>query len=596
MNRPGNPLPDISQHQSRKHIRLEGNIKQALETGRNRLLVTAVVFSLAFMVIAGRLVDLTLVAEEGEPLLAQTTPSQAGVVGRADIVDRNGVILATSLPTVSLYADPHDVPNPEETANRLVRVMPELDRDEIAAKLSVPRRFVWLSRNLTPQQHYEVNRLGIPGLFFQRGERRVYPHGRNVAHVLGLTDVDGRGIAGIEQYFDRNLREEEAPLRLSIDLRVQDLLREELYRTMNRFRALGAAGLVTDVATGEVVAMVSLPDFDPNKPATMRGNAGFNRAAKGVYEMGSTFKLFTTAVALDTGTVGLDDGYDTSEPIRVARFTITDYHGKNRWQSVPEILIYSSNIGAAKMAIATGAAAQRSYLEELGLLSAASVELPEVGTPLAPRRWREINTMTVAYGHGIAVSPLQLANAVASVVNGGTHYPPTLLKQISPREQAAGRNGRRIYLAAEGTRVFSTETSRQMRTLMRRVVQEGTGKNADVPGYAVGGKTGTAEKNLAGHYRRKALISSFVGAFPMDAPRFVVLAVLDEPVGDKSTFNYATGGWIAAPVVRRVVERMAPLLGIGPDPRRDGPPKDRAVLASLRQGVARIGGAQLAAH
>jgi len=543
-----------------RHVRLEGARKQALETGRNRVLVTGAVFAFAFLAIAGRLVDLTAINQPGEPKVAQAESERSGTMDRAEVVDRNGVILATSLPSASLYADATEVLDPVEATDRLLAVLPELDRHDLLAKLSSRGRFVWIHRNLTPTQKYEVNRLGIPGLRFHQGERRVYPHGSLVAHVLGLTDIDGRGIAGVEKRFDERLRADGEPLRLSLDLRVQAVLHEELSAAVAEFGALGGAALALDVANGETLAMVSLPDFDPNQPATLRGEAGFNRATKGVYEMGSTFKLFTAAMALDAGTVTLRDGYDASQPIRVARFTISDYRGKNRWLSVPEILIHSSNIGAAKMALDVGTRTQRDYLGRLGLLSAPAIELPEVGKPLVPAQWREINTMTIAYGHGIAVSPVQVAAAAAALVNGGVLYSPTLL-----------HHGGTTPLVGE--RVLSPETSVKLRGLMELVVEQGSGKLAKVEGYRIGGKTGTAEKEVNGRYRRDARISSFVGVFPIERPRYVVLAVLDEPRGNKQTLNFATGGWVAAPAVGKMVKRIAPLMGVAPSAPSDAIPE-----------------------
>ena len=546
--------------------RIEGIRKQALETGRNRLLVTGVVLTLAFVVIGARLVDLT-VLKGGEPRLAHIDPNPTAPAGRASIIDRNGIILATSLPTASLYADPSAVLNAEEATDKLVAVLPGLDRGELLAKLKSATRFIWISRNLTPKQQYRINRLGLPGFGFQRSERRVYPHGRLASHVLGLTDVDGRGIAGVERYFDRTLRTGNR-LQLAIDIRIQALLRDELAAAVSEFRALGAAGLVLDVANGELVAMVSLPDFDPNDPGAVNGEGAFNRVTKGVYEMGSTFKLFTAAMALDSGTVNLRSGYDASQPIKVSRFTIRDFHGKNRWLSVPEIIVYSSNIGAAKMAVDVGTEAQRAYLGRFGLLRPAAIELPEIGSPLTPRRWRKINTMTIAYGHGIAVTPVQLASGVSALVNGGTYISPTLLK----------RNGNET---AEGRRVLSQETSDQMRGLMRLVVSRGTGRKAEAEGYAVGGKTGTADKLAAGGYQKSANISSFVGAFPIDNPRYVVLVLVDEPKGNERTFNYATGGWVAAPAVSRIVQRMATLVGMPPN-RQRRPASEDAMFIEAR--------------
>jgi cell division protein FtsI (penicillin-binding protein 3) len=370
--------------------------------------------------------------------------------------------------------------------------------------------------------------------------------------VLGYTDVDGRGQAGIEAFFDERLSRSGRPLTLSLDSRVQHLLGEEISAAMKTFRAIGAAGIVLDARSGEILAMASLPDFDPE----VRGDPGederFNRAAQGVYELGSVFKIFTTALALDSHTVTLRDGYDTSKPLRAARFTIRDYKPKNRWLSVPEIFIYSSNIGTARMAMDTGTAAQRAFLSDLGLTYPAPLELPEIAAPMLPRSWGEISTMTISYGHGLSVSPVQLASAVAAIVNSGQHHAPTLLAR-EPGASSAPRQ------------VIDPKTSRTMRRLMRLVVRHGTGRKANAEGYLVGGKTGTADKaSKWGGYRKKANIASFVGAFPMDAPRYVIFVMLDEPKGTKETYNYATGGWVAAPAVRRIIQRMAPLLGIEP--------------------------------
>jgi len=531
--------------------RIEGARKQAMETGRNRLLVTGIVLSLAFAAIGVRLVDLTVFQAGGEPRLAQIESNPEVASGRADIVDRNGILLATSLPTASLFADPSAVLNAQEVADKLITELPELNRQELLGKLKTKSRFVWITRNLTPKQHYKVNRLGLPGLGFQRGERRVYPHGRLAAHALGLTDVDGRGIAGLEQNFDRALRAGNR-IQVSLDIRIQSMMRQELAAAVREFRAIGAAGVVLDANSGELVSLVSLPDFDPNEPSSAGPETAFNRVTKGVYEMGSTFKLFTAAMALDSGTVDLNSSYDASQPIKISRFTIRDFHAKNRWLSVPEIIIYSSNIGAAKMAVDVGTKTQRDYLDRFGLLRPAALELPEVGKPLVPKRWRKINTMTIAYGYGIAVSPLQLASGVAVLVNGGRYVPPTVLKTV------AGNS-------STGKRVLSEETSELMRGLMRLVVTNGTGRKAAAKGYIVGGKTGTTDKLAVRGYRKNATLSSFVGAFPMNAPRYIVLVMVDEPKGNKRTFNYATGGWVAAPAVGRVVQRMASLIGMAPD-------------------------------
>jgi cell division protein FtsI (penicillin-binding protein 3) len=394
--------------------------------------------------------------------------------------------------------------------------------------------------------------LGIPGLHFQREERRVYPQGSLTSHIVGFAGTDSVGLGGLEKQFDGMLRDGAQPLKLSLDVRIQHILREEIGRQMVKFDGIGGAGVMLDANTGEVIAMVSLPDFDPNLTGTAAEDARFNRATLGVYEMGSTFKIFNTALALDSGSATMKSGYDATNPIRIARFTINDYHAKRRWLSVPEIFMYSSNIGSVKMALDFGSDAQRGFMDKLGFLAPVSVELPERGTPMAPSPWRQINTMTIAFGHGIAVSPLHLASGVASIVNGGTRWPVTVLKR-DPAVRAVGKQ------------VISKRTSKQMRQLLRLVVENGTGRKAAAEGYLVGGKTGTAEKpGKSGAYARKALLSSFVAAFPIHDPRYVVLVMIDEPKGNKESHGYATGGWVAAPAVRRIVSRSAPLLGLFP--------------------------------
>ena len=535
-----------------KRVKLDGIRKQALETGRNRLLVTGVLFAMAFSVIGVRLVDLALLSpgEVTRPQRLANTEKTLEV--RADIVDRNGILLATSLPTAALYANPQHILDADEAAGKLVKVLPNFNLKKLRAKLSGDKTFVWLHRNLTPKLQFAVNALGVPGLYFQRTERRVYPHGSLVSHVLGMTNIDGKGLSGVEDYFDGQLRRAKEPLMVTLDIRIQSIMRTELNAAMTEFKAIGAAGIVMDVRDGSILAMVSLPDFNPNNPVSAAGIAGFNRATKGVYEMGSTFKLFTAAMALDTGRVRLTDRFDATKPIKISRYTISDYHGKNRWLSVPEIIVHSSNIGAAKMALDVGTPAQKTYLKRFGLLSPAAIELPEVGSPLTPDRWREINTMTISYGHGIAVSPLQLSAGIAALVNGGILFNPTVIK-------ADGDD-------PAGIRVIRPKTSKIMRNLMRLVVQNGTGRKADVPGYLIGGKTGTADKpgSKRRGYEGRRVISSFIAAYPVNAPRYVVLALLDEPKGNKRTHGYATGGWVAAPVIRKVVRQTAPLLGLEP--------------------------------
>ena len=534
----------------RETIRLDGTVKQALETGRNRLILAGCLLTLGFVAVGARVIELSALRDHNEPTRPTAAADAALQTGRADIVDRNGLLLATSLRTPSLYADPSEVLDPARAARRLTSVLTDLPAAEVEAKLRTDRRFVWLKRSLTPREQHAVNTLGIPGLHFLDEWKRVYPQGSLVAHAIGYTDTDDRGISGLERSFDGRLRNSQEPLRLSIDLRVQHIVRQELATQIELFEGIGGTGIVLDVDSGETVAMVSLPDFDANVAGRMSANARFNRATLGVYEMGSTFKIFNTAMALDAGTVSLRDGYDATKPIRVARFTINDFHAKRRWLSVPEIFKYSSNIGSVKMAMDVGTDGQKQFLGRLGMLGETSIELPERGYPIVPSPWLPINTMTISFGHGLSVSPLHLAAGVATVVNGGVKRPSTLLANDGP---------------VSGVQVIKPETSVALRGLMRLVVEDGTGRNADAQGYLVGGKTGTAEKvGGSGGYARKALLSSFIAAFPLHQPRFVVLIMVDEPKGQKHSHGYATGGWVAAPAVKRIIERAAPLLDVAP--------------------------------
>jgi cell division protein FtsI (penicillin-binding protein 3) len=544
-------------------VALDEPAQQTLEIGRTRLLVTAGLFAVAFAVIALRLVDVTLVKPTGETRLARNHVAGKVEASRADIVDRNGVLLATTLASPSLFANPKQILDAREATKKLIGVLPDLSEAEVLAKLTSDRSFVWLKRHLTPRQQFEVNRLGVPGFAFEREERRVYPDGNLVAHVLGYSGIDNKGLAGIERGFDDILKERKEPLQLSIDLRLQHILHEELTRGVQDFTALGGAGIVMDVRSGEVLALVSLPDFDPNKSSTATPETTFNRVTLGTYEMGSIFKTFTAAMALDAHTTTLAGSYDASHPITVGRFVIHDYHNMHRWLSVPEIFEYSSNIGAARMAMDAGSDRFKEFLGRLGLLRAPAFEIPEIGAPTVPSPWREVSTMTIAFGHGISVSPLQVAIAASAVVNGGILHQATLVKPPQG------------YVPA-GQQVMSARTSEDMRRLMRLVVEQGTGKDAAAPGYLVGGKTGTAEKVSGKGYAHKALLSSFLGAFPINNPRYLVLAIIDEPHGNAKSHGFATGGWTAAPVVGRSVARMAPLLGV--DPVDESAPEIRRAL------------------
>lgn len=545
----------------------EGPVKQSLETSRTRLLVTGLLFGLAFVVIALRLVEVTVI-NPGEPRIARAHGTSHSENFRADIVDRNGVLLATTLEAPSLYANPKQVPEPKgDAARKLVAVLPDLNQAEVLAKLNSGRSFVWLKRHLTPQQQFEVNRLGIPGFQFETEQRRLYPKGNLTAHVVGYTGIDNKGLGGIERGLDDELRATDEPVQLSLDVRLQYILKDEIERQIAAFNATGGMGMIADVSTGEILAMVSLPDFDPNNPGTANEKTLFNRATLGTYEMGSVFKIFNTAMALDDHVATMDSSYDATNPIQIGRFTIHDDHPQRRWLTVPEIFTYSSNIGSAKMAVDAGVDRQEEFMGRLGLLKAPRFEIPEIGQPLVPHPWHLINTMTIAFGHGMSVSPLQMVTGVSAVVNGGVLHHATLLK--SPDNYYP-----------EGERVVSENTSSDMRRLLRLVVEQGTGKLAAAPGYLVGGKTGTAEKIDGKGYARKELLSSFIGVFPINEPRYVIMISIDEPHGNKQSLGYATGGWVSAPAVSRVVQRMAPIMGILPVDE-DSPEIRRALLVDF---------------
>jgi cell division protein FtsI (penicillin-binding protein 3) len=527
----------------------DGVQRRALEVSHSRLMLGLGLFAVAFVVIAARLAMVTLMPGEHETLRVAAAPT----ADRADILDRNGVVLATSLTTASLYANPHQIREPDAVAAQLAQVLPDMPQEPTSAKLSADKTFIWLKRNLTPKQQQAVNRLGIPGLYFQYETKRVYPQGNLTAHVVGFSDVDSRGLAGVERSFDDVLAGGQRPLQLSIDVRVQHILHEEISRAIADFTAIGGAGMVMDIQTGEMLALVSLPDFDPARPGEASDDARFNRATLGTYEMGSTFKLFNAAIGLDSGTTTLAGGYDATHAIKIGRFTIDDFHGKHRWLSIPEIITYSSNIGSAKLADAFGAEVQKTYMQRLGLLTKSSIELAEVGIPQYPKNWRRVNTMTISYGHGISVAPIQVASALGAIANGGILRQPTLLKRAAHEIET-------------GTRVIAEQTSVQLRQLMRLVVQVGTGKKANAPGYLVGGKTGTAEKQVGKGYSENSRMALFVAAFPMNDPRYAVVVLVDEPKPNAHSYGYATAGWVAAPVVGALVQRMAPLMGISPIP------------------------------
>lgn len=532
---------------------LDSRQYHALARRRQRLIVLGGLFGLAWLVLVFQLFNLAVFNDANSSDRNAYRTAGANDKSRRDIVDRNAQLLATNLKTVTLYADAREILDADEAARALMSVFPELGFQDLKAKLSTRRAWVALRNDLTPRQHADVHALGIPGFHFESRQRRIYPKGSLASHVVGFVGSESNGLIGLESTLNDVLAssDDHEPVELSIDLRVQYIMRDELIRSMLDFRAKAATGLVLDVTSGEILALVSLPDFDPNDIDVATSDQLFNRATLGVYEMGSTFKAFNTAMALDSGKIGIDDRFDASAPYKVANRTIRDFHPENRWLSVSEVFMVSSNIGSARIAHQVGAEVQSEFLERLGLFDRAELEIPEIGRPLLPIKWGPTETATVSYGHGISVSPLSIATAMAALVNGGYKIEPTILR----REE---------FDPDMRPRIVSDETSRQMRRLMRQVVTQGTGGQADVPGFSVGGKTGTADKPSIGGYDGRALITSFAGIFPSDKPKYLVLAVLDEPRGIKRTHGFRTAGWNAAPTVGAIVRRAAPVLGVRP--------------------------------
>ncbi|MGC1179829.1 MAG: penicillin-binding protein 2 [Methyloceanibacter sp.] len=558
-------------HASAAPYRVE---RASLARSRDRYRLACLAFALSFLAIGLRLVSLGFAAVE---------PGSGGIhdisttVHRPDVLDRNGRLLATDIKGATLYADPARIIDRDELVEQVASVLPDINAAELRGKLKQGRRFVAIRRELTPKQQAEIYELGQPGLDFIEEYRRVYPVGATACHVVGYVNVDNKGLAGIEKFIDDNPQlamssPENAvggeAVTLSLDLGVQHVVREELAKAMATYRAKAAAGVVIDVHSGEVIALVSLPDYDPNHREQALDNDRFNRMSSGVYEMGSVFKVFTAAAALDAGSATLRSSYDASQPLHVASFTIEDFHAQRRRLTVPEIFIYSSNIGAAKMALDLGIDRHRAFLGKLGLLSRLSTEIGESASPIVPNPWERLNTITIAYGHGLSVTPLQVAAAALPLVNGGFAVTPTFL----PRSRMAALR--------EAPSVVKPSTSEEMLSLMRLNVLKGTGKRADAEGYRVGGKTGTAEKVVGHHYEGSSLLASFLSVFPTDAPEYLVLVMLDEPQRVAESDNQATAGLNAAPTTGRIVERIAPILGVAPKLPDDQHKFDEKVLAS----------------
>ena len=552
------------------------NVDRAAKA-RARVGFAILAFAAIYAVIGGRLI---MFAVGGDNHGARRTAAQDAIAtARPDIVDRNGEVLATDVKAPSLFGEPRRIIDQDEAVELLTATLPDLDTAEVRERLASKKGFVWLKREITPHQQQEIHRLGIPGIGFLRENKRVYPTGAEVAHLIGLVNTDNQGIAGMEKWLDSNGLADlhragfatdrlQRPVELSVDLRVEHALRDELLKAKEKFHAKAASGLVSNVKTGEIVAMVSLPDFDPNNPKEAHDPDRINRLTTGVYEMGSTFKAVTLAMALDSGKYDLNSLWDARGPLHFGKFAIHDDEPKGRFLNMREVFTFSSNVGAARIALSQGVEAHKAFLRKMGQLERLRTELPESASPILPRRWSELNTVTIAFGHGVAVAPLQAVMGIDALVNGGYLIPPTFLKRTEQEAMAIAK------------RVIKPETSEKMRFLMRLNAEIGTARKADVKGYYIGGKTGTAEKVVNGRYVKKRVLTAFTAILPADHPQYQLLVMLDEPQSLKETYGFITSGWNAVPTGGNVIARIAPLLGI--EPRFDLPPSDRLILAASR--------------
>ncbi|CAN5119786.1 penicillin-binding protein 2 [soil metagenome] len=556
-------VPEGDAAPARGFAMLRGVFRMSGEKSQPRVGLVILGFSALFLAITGRLVMLATLPNEQVGLRRAT--SNAISAARPDIVDRNGDVLATDIRTVSVFAEPRKILDKDEATELLTAVLHELDAKDLRDKLGTKKGFVWVKREITPRQQAEVHRLGIPGVGFVPENKRVYPNGTAAAHVLGFANVDNVGIAGIEKYIDSQglqdlngagLATEASdlkPMALSIDLRVQHALRDELSKGMEKYKAIAAAGAIMDVNTGEMIALVSLPDFDPGNPVDALEKDRINRMSVGVYEMGSTFKALTVAMALDSGKANINSSYSTAGGMmRFGRQVIKEYHGTGRTLTVPEVFLHSSNMGSIKMALSVGVEGHKAFLRKMMQLDRMTTELPESAAPIVPGRWGEINTATIAFGHGLAVAPIQAMAAVAALVNGGTLITPTFLKRSEDEARKTG------------IRVIKPETSEAMRYIMRLNGEKGSARKANIEGYFVGGKTGTAEKVRNGRYAKNENFTTFTAIAPSDKPKYLFLVMYDEPKGYAESGGYSTAAWNAGITTGKVIERTAPILGLPP--------------------------------
>jgi cell division protein FtsI (penicillin-binding protein 3) len=549
-----------------------------------RTRLVALGFTLLFGIIIARLVVFGLRPDTQQAVRAAGSDSVAAA--RPDILDRNGEVLATDIKVTSIFAEPRRLIDKDEAVELLTAALPDVNAAELRKKLGSRKGFVWVKRAVTPKEQQEVFHLGLPGVGFLPENKRVYPNGPIAAHVLGFANLDGVGISGLEKYIDgqglsdlngmgfKLAADDLKPVTTSLDLRATYAVRDELEKGVAKFQAKAGAAAILDVNTGEIIAMASLPDFDPNQPADALDPNKINRLSVGVYEMGSTFKAISIAMALEANKVTLRSQLDARESLRYGRFTIHDFHAEHRMLTVPEVFVHSSNIGTARMAMMVGVPGHQDFLRKMGQLTRLRTELPESAEPLVPKHWSELNTITIAFGQGLNVAPLQALMAVGALVNGGLMIKPTFLK----RSEADAK--------ADADRVVRPEVSESLRYLMRLNAEIGSARNANIPGYFIGGKTGTADKLVHGHYSKDKVFTTFMAILPADHPKYLFLTLMDEPQAVAGTYGYHTAAWNSGDVTGKIIERVAPLLGLPPQIQL--PVEPFPLLARMGYGQANI--------
>jgi cell division protein FtsI (penicillin-binding protein 3) len=565
-------------------MRLIRNLMRTrIDKSTHRIRLVAFAFIGLYVLIGGKLFWLGM---KPDTQSLRRAASEAVSASRPDVLDRNGEVLASDVKAVSIFAEPRRIIDKDEAVELLTAVLPGLNARDLRERLGSRKGFVWIKRAVTPKEREEVFRLGLPGIVFVPENKRVYPNGPLASHVLGFTNVDNQGIAGIEKFIDSQglgdlnragfqmTAADLKPVQLSLDLNVTHAVRDELAKGIERFKAKSGAAAIMDVNTGEVIALASLPDYDPNNPTDALDPNRINRMSVGVYEMGSTFKALTLAMGLDAGKINLRTSIDARVALRYGRFKISDFHAEHRFLTVPEIFTYSSNIGTARIALMIGVEGHQTFLRKMGQLDRMRTEI-ESAEPIVPKRWGELNTMTIAFGHGLAVAPLQAMMAVAALSNGGYMITPTFLKRSE--EQAK----------KDAPRVIKPDTSEMMRYLMRLNAEVGSAKTINIKGYFAGGKTGTANKVVNGRYAQDRVFTTFTAIYPSDKPKYLYMTVMDEPQGLPETHGYRTAAWNAGAVTGKMIERTGPMLGA--PPRLELPQQPFPLIARLGIGAPQPG-------